>query len=232
MRTALRHPFVVLLSLVVSWTFVVPTFAQDAPSSENIVFEPALFDSLEFRMVGPFRGGRSTAVTGIAEEPHTFFMGTTGGGVWKSTNAGQTWVNTSDGFFEVGAIGSIDIADADENVIYVGTGSACTRGNISTGRGVYKSTDGGKTWTFAGLREAGQIGRIAIHPRDPDLVYLAALGHALRAEATRGVGAGFGELEMTCQCSGAWTVNWNVPLRSGCSNTANTRRVSATSNWL
>ncbi len=187
MRTKGHHPFILLLSLVVSSTLVVPTFAQDAPSGENVIFEPALFDALAFRMVGPFRGGRSTAVTGIAHEPHTFFMGSTGGGVWKSTNAGQTWSNISDGFFEVGAIGSIDVADSDKNVIYVGTGSACTRGNISTGRGVYKSSDGGKTWTFAGLREAGQIGHIEVHPRDPDLVYLAALGHAFGPNAERGV---------------------------------------------
>jgi photosystem II stability/assembly factor-like uncharacterized protein len=176
-----RTSIVFLLALLWSTSSLV------SASDENVVFEPSLFDALEYRMVGPFRGGRSTAVTGIVQQPHTYFMGATGGGVWRTTNAGNSWVNISDGFFEVGAIGSIDVADSDPNVIYVGTGSSCTRGNISTGRGVYKSTDGGKTWVFSGLREAGQIGRIEIHPTNPDLVYLAALGHPFGPNPERGI---------------------------------------------
>jgi hypothetical protein len=149
--------------------------AQDANANEIVA--PALYEGLEYRLLGPFRGGRVTAVEGIVEEPFTFFMGGTGGGVWKTTNAGQSWFNVSDGYFDVGSVGAIDVADSDPNVIYVGTGSACMRGNVSTGRGIYKSTDGAKTWRFVGLPEVGQIGRVRVHPKKPDLVYLAATGH-------------------------------------------------------
>jgi hypothetical protein len=100
---------------------------------------------LNFRMIGPHRGGRSSAVTGIAEQPHVFFMGTTGGGVWKTDDAGAYWRNITDGFLDVGNIGAIDVADSDPNVIWVGTGSASIRGNSSVGRGVWRSTDGGAT---------------------------------------------------------------------------------------
>ncbi|NIR80998.1 MAG: glycosyl hydrolase, partial [Gemmatimonadetes bacterium] len=138
-------------------------------------------------MIGPYRGGRSTAATGHPTEMDTWFMGSTGGGVWKTTDAGQSWTNVSDGFFDVASIGAIDVADSDPNVIYVGTGSACIRGNVSTGRGVYRSTDGGDTWSFAGLEDAGQIGDLWIHPKSPDVAYLAVLGHPFGYNSTRGV---------------------------------------------
>jgi photosystem II stability/assembly factor-like uncharacterized protein len=141
---------------------------------------------LRYRMVGPWRGGRSTAVTGIAGESSTFLMGSTGGGIWKTDDAGQHWANISDGFFG-GSIGAIDVADSDPNVIYVGTGSACVRGNASTGRGAWRSTDGGRNWSFIGLPETGAIGDIAIHPSNPDLVYIAALGHPFGKNRERGV---------------------------------------------
>jgi photosystem II stability/assembly factor-like uncharacterized protein len=137
-------------------------------------------------MVGPYRGGRSTAVTGVLGETHTFLQGTTGGGVWQTEDGGQTWSNISDGYFG-GSIGAVAVAQSDPNVIYVGTGSACIRGNTSTGRGVYRSDDGGKSWRFAGLPEAGQIGKITVHPRDANLVYLAALGHPFGKNPERGV---------------------------------------------
>jgi photosystem II stability/assembly factor-like uncharacterized protein len=147
---------------------------------------PETFQSLEYRMVGPFRGGRSTAVTGIEEHPTTYFMGTTGGGIWKTDDDGGTWVNVSDGFFG-GSIGAVDVADSDPSVIYVGTGSLDIRGNTSTGRGVWKSQDGARTWTFQGLEEVGQIGEIVVHPNDPDLVYVAALGHPFGPNPERGI---------------------------------------------
>jgi photosystem II stability/assembly factor-like uncharacterized protein len=137
-------------------------------------------------MVGPFRGGRSTAVTGVPGQPFLFYQGTTGGGVWKTDDAGQTWTNISDGYFG-GSIGAVAVADSDPNVIYVGQGSACIRGNTSTGRGVYKSMDAGKTWTFIGLPEAGQVGRIRVHPSNSDLVYVAALGHPFGKNPERGI---------------------------------------------
>ncbi len=107
---------------------------------------------MKYRLVGPFRGGRVTTVAGVPSEPFTFYFGSTGGGVWKTTSAGEAWKNISDGFFGVGSIGAIAVAPSDSNVVYAGTGSACPRGNISNGDGVYRSTDAGKTWQRSGLR--------------------------------------------------------------------------------
>jgi len=142
---------------------------------------------MEYRMVGPFRGGRVTAVTGIADQPHVFLMGVTGGGVWKSDDAGHHWTPIADEYLTNGNIGAIDVADSDPNVIFVGTGSACIRGNVSVGRGVWRSEDGGESWSFVGLPESGAIGSLVIHPRDPDLVYVAALGHPFGKNPDRGV---------------------------------------------
>ncbi len=163
---------------------VEPLRAQDA--ARSIVYDSTLFDALSYRMVGPFRGGRSTAVAGVPGAVHTFLMGTTGGGVWKTDDAGMHWKNISDGHFG-GSIGSVAVAPSDANVIYVGTGSDDIRGNTSTGRGAWRSTDGGKTWSFIGLAETGQIGRIQVHPNDPDLVYAAALGHPFGKNPERGI---------------------------------------------
>jgi photosystem II stability/assembly factor-like uncharacterized protein len=166
-------------------SLVVPQ-AWSQERDRNVIHDSTMFHGLRYRMVGPYRGGRSTAATGVAGRPHTFFQGTTGGGVWKTTDAGNSWANVSDGFFG-GSIGAVAVAPSDHNVIYVGQGSADIRGNTSTGRGVYRSTDGGKTWTYLGLRNAGQVGRIEVHPRDPDLVYVAALGHPFGRNPERGV---------------------------------------------
>ncbi len=146
-----------------------------------------LLDVYDYRMVGPYRGGRVTAVTGVVQSRGTFYMGATGGGVWKTNDYGLRWENVSDGFFETGAIGALDVANSDPNVVYAGTGSACIRSNIVTGRGVYRSTDAGRTWTFLGLRESGAIGDLVVHPEDPDLVYVAALGHIFGPNEERGV---------------------------------------------
>ena len=158
-----------------------------APShSQNIDVED-VYKSLEWKFVGPHRGGRSTTVSGFVSKPYTFLMGTTGGGVWKTTDAGNTWENVSDGQITVGSIGAIAVAPSDENVVYVGTGSAEPRGNISTGKGVYKSTDMGETWKFIGLPKAGLIGKISIHPKNPDIVYVAVLGNIFGENKERGI---------------------------------------------
>ncbi len=161
----------------------IPSLAKD--KDPNIVFDPVHYQALKYRQIGPYRGGRCSAVTGVRGQPHTFFMGS--GGVWKTINAGQVWKNVSDGSFDTGSIGAIDVADSDPNVIYVGTGQATIRGNVSTGLGIYKSTDAGKTWAHVGLRDAGQISKIIIHPSNPDVVYAGVVGHAFGPNETRGV---------------------------------------------
>lgn len=148
--------------------------------------DPAMFQALRYRLLGPSRGGRSTAVAGVLTQPHVFYMGTSGG-LWKSENAGGSWKNVSDGFFGSSSIGAVAVADSDPNVVYAGTGQACLRGNVAAGDGLYKSQDSGKTWVRAGLADAGQIARIRIHPRDPERVYVAAVGHAFGPNEQRGV---------------------------------------------
>ena len=162
-----------------------PVLAADSESQDDS--EEAFLEAMKFRNIGPFRGGRVTAVTGVPGDSLTYYMGSTGGGVWKTTDAGTSWKNISDDSFEVGSVGAVAVAPSDPNVVYVGTGSACPRGNVSPGNGVYRSTDAGKTWDHVGLVEAGQIARIHVHPKDPDVVYVAALGHIFGPNDERGV---------------------------------------------
>jgi photosystem II stability/assembly factor-like uncharacterized protein len=142
---------------------------------------------LEFRTIGPFRGGRVTAVTGVRHDPSTFYFGATGGGVWKTTDGGSNWQVVSDKDFKTGSIGAIAVSESDPNVVYVGTGEGPIRGNVSHGDGVYKSTDAGRTWKNVGLRDTRQIARVRVHPRNPDLVYVAAQGHVWGPNAERGI---------------------------------------------
>lgn len=146
-----------------------------------------LFGALSWRCIGPFRGGRVVAVAGDPVQPMVFYFGACAGGVWKTTDGGTYWSNISDGFFKTAAVGAIAVAESDPNVIYVGMGETAIRGNVSHGDGVYKSTDGGKTWSHLGLAETRYIARIRIHPHHPDLVYVAALGHAYGQNPERGV---------------------------------------------
>ncbi len=145
------------------------------------------FEGLQFRTIGPFRGGRVTAVSGVRHEPHTFYFGATGGGVWKTTDGGSNWQVVSDKDFKTGSIGAIAVSESDPNVIYVGTGEEPIRGNVSHGDGVYKSTDSGRTWKNVGLRDTRQIARVRVHPKTPDLVYVAAQGHVWGPNAERGI---------------------------------------------
>jgi photosystem II stability/assembly factor-like uncharacterized protein len=158
-----------------------------AARAQRVGFDSTLWAGMKYRMIGPFRGGRVTAVTGVASQPRTFYMGSTGGGVWKTTDAGVTWDNVSDGYFAVASMGALDVADSDPNVVYAGTGSSKIRSNVSIGRGIYKSTDAGRTWTFVGLEHVGQIATVRINPTNPDIVYVAAVGNPFVPNVDRGV---------------------------------------------
>ncbi len=142
---------------------------------------------LEYRHIGPTRGGRVSAVVGIPQEPFTFFMASTGGGIWQTTDAGTSWENISDPDIPCGSMGAIAVAPSDPQVLYVGTGSPDPRGNVSAGIGVYRSTDGGDSWTFIGLKNAGQIGKIVVHPKNPDHVWVGVLGNIFGKNEERGV---------------------------------------------
>ena len=170
-----------LIGLLV-FAFLAPT----APAQKKLSYDESLYQALEYRSIGPFRGGRSAAVTGVPGQPMTFYFGGTGGGVWKTTDGGQTWKNISDGFFG-GSIGAVAVSDWDPNVIYVGGGEVTVRGNVSHGYGMWKSTDAGKTWKQIGLTDSRHIPRIRIHPKNPDLVYAAVLGHLFGPNEERGL---------------------------------------------
>ena len=149
-------------------------------------FSDSLANGLKWRSIGPYRGGRVLAVTGVVGDPNTFYFGAVGGGVWRSTNAGLSWTPLFDKQ-AISSIGAIAVADSNPNVIYVGTGEACIRGNISYGDGVYKTVDGGKTWTNVGLKDTRHIGALIVHPKNPEVVFVAALGHAYGPNEERGI---------------------------------------------
>ncbi|MBL8726016.1 MAG: glycosyl hydrolase [Planctomycetes bacterium] len=145
-----------------------------------------LFDTLDWRLVGPFRGGRVAAVCGVVGDRNTYWFGGTGGGVWQSTDAGKSWRNVSDGTFG-GSIGAVAVAPSDPRIVYVGTGEKTWRGNVSSGDGIWKTTDAGATWEFCGLPDARHTSRIRVHPQDPKVVFAAVMGHAFGPNDTRGV---------------------------------------------
>ena len=158
-----------------------------AQANANTIVSPNSYQDLRWRSVGPHRGGRSTAAAGVRTQPNVFYMGATGGGVWKTENYGITWFPVSDGQIPTGSIGAIDVSDSNPNVVYAGTGSEAIRSNVIVGRGVYKSTDAGKTWQYAGLKDVGQIGQLKIHPKNPDIAYVAAIGQPFGWGPERGV---------------------------------------------
>jgi photosystem II stability/assembly factor-like uncharacterized protein len=162
--------------------------SPDQKSTENDSGKPEdkLFKGMKYRLVGPFRGGRSLTAAGIPGDPTTYYFGATGGGVWKSTDGAMTWSPVFDKEGS-GSIGSLAVANSDHNTIYVGTGEACIRGNISHGDGVYKSLDGGKTWKNIGLRDSRAIGKVIVNPNNPDIVFVAALGHPYGPNTERGI---------------------------------------------
>ena len=142
--------------------------------------------AMEWREVGPYRGGRSAAVAGIPDDRETYYFGATGGGVWKTKNGGQSWANVSDGYYG-GSVGAVAVSEWDPNVVYVGLGEKTVRGNVSPGDGMWKSTDAGDSWSRVGLEDSQHISRIRIHPRNPDLAYAAVMGHLFGPNEERGV---------------------------------------------
>jgi photosystem II stability/assembly factor-like uncharacterized protein len=161
-----------------------PAATQKSSSADDK--EDPQFKGMKYRLIGPFRGGRSLTASGVAGDPTTYYFGSTGGGVWKSTDGAMTWAPV----FEkqtVSSIGSLAIAPSDPNVVYVGTGEACIRGNISHGDGILKTVDGGKTWNNVGLRDSRAIGKVIVDPKNADVVYVAALGHPFGPNTERGI---------------------------------------------
>ena len=142
---------------------------------------------IKFRLIGPFRGGRVVAVAGVPSQPNIYYFGGTGGGVFKTTDGGLHWAPMTDGQIKTGSVGAIAVSESDPNMIYAGMGEGCIRGNASHGDGVYKSMDAGKTWKHMGLADTQQIGRVRVHPKNPDIVYVAALGHMSGPNEERGV---------------------------------------------
>jgi photosystem II stability/assembly factor-like uncharacterized protein len=158
------------------------------PAAQNAAAQtPKPYGPLAYRLVGPFRGGRVAAVAGVPSQPLVYYFGATGGGVWKTTDGGINWEPLGDGTFKTGSVGAVAVSESDPNVVYVGMGEQTLRGNVSHGDGMYKSTDAGKTWRRTGLEETRHISRVRVHPRNPDLVYVAAIGHAFGPHEQRGV---------------------------------------------
>ena len=156
------------------------------PKPATVTYDDKLYNALEWRSIGPYRGGRSAAVAGVPGKANLYYFGATGGGVWRTTDAGNTWENISDGFFG-GSIGAVAVSEWDNNVIYVGGGEKTVRGNVSYGYGMWKSVDAGKTWTSIGLKDSRHIPRVRIHPKNPDIVYAAVLGDLFKSSDERGV---------------------------------------------
>jgi photosystem II stability/assembly factor-like uncharacterized protein len=185
LRRFIIHHLFLLIACCLS--FIPLSGLSDQPQKKSSVYDPKLYKALQWRLIGPFRGGRVCAVVGVPGEPFTYYFGATGGGVWKTEDGGLNWRCISDGFFKTGSVGAIAVSESDPNVIYVGMGEETVRGNVSHGDGVYKSTDGGKTWQHVGLSDTRQISRIRVHPKNPDIVYVAALGHVYGPNEERGV---------------------------------------------
>jgi len=178
-----------LFGFILLFSFV-SSFAQkktEPVKAQPFKYDTSLYRAMQWREIGPFRGGRSIAVAGHPEQPLTYYFGATGGGVWKTEDGGATWVNVSDGFLKSSSVGAIAVAESDPNVIYIGMGESCLRNNIIIGDGVYKSEDAGKTWKHLGLAETKVISKIRIHPKDENIVYVAALGNPFAPSPERGV---------------------------------------------
>ena len=174
------------LCVILLFSFEIVAQRKNKSQKNKVIYDQSLYSSLKFREIGPFRGGRSCAVTGVEGNPNLFYFGSTGGGVWKTTDGGKTYKNISDGYFG-GSIGAVAVSKSDPNVIYVGGGEVTVRGNVSSGYGIWKSEDAGETWKSCGLPKSRHIPRIVIDPQNPDIVYAAVLGNIYKPTSERGV---------------------------------------------
>jgi photosystem II stability/assembly factor-like uncharacterized protein len=187
-RTLERRPALTLFLALAVLASILPTQTRAAQrAQEQRADAPSPLKGLQWRSIGPYRGGRVTAVAGVTSQPNVYYFGATGGGVWKTTDGGVNWVAVSDEYFKTGSVGGIGVSESDPNVVYVGMGESPVRGNVSHGDGVYKSTDAGKTWKHVGLGDTRHIGRVRVHPRNPDIAYVAAMGHLFGPNDQRGV---------------------------------------------
>ena len=186
LHTNTQYSIIALFLFLIS---IQPFYGQRKKRSKpvaSVSYPNSVYESLSYRSIGPFSGGRSSAVTGVPGKPNLYYFGAAGGGVWKTEDGGKTYKNISDGYFG-GSIGSVAVAKSDSNVIYVGGGEVTVRGNVSSGYGVWKSEDAGKTWDFSGLPESRHVPRIVIDPNNSDIVYAAVLGNLYKPTIERGV---------------------------------------------
>ena len=177
----MRIKYILTLTALI---FSTNTFGQSKKSKIN--YNESLYNSIEYRLIGPFRGGRAGTAVGVLNNPNLYYMGTAGGGVWKTQDAGSTWEPISDGYFG-GSIGAIAVSESDPNIIYVGEGEQTLRGNVSSGHGMWKSSDAGETWKYLGLPKSEHISRIRIHPENPEIVYVGVIGNLWKPNSERGL---------------------------------------------
>src|SRR5205823_1090014 len=197
--TLSRRPIIgaalILLSVAISYSLVSQRHARAAFASNDEAnaqpatkgYDPALFSSLRWRNIGPNRGGRSIASSGVAKRPDEYYFGAVGGGLWKTTDGGTNWSPVTDNQIHSSSVGAVAVSESNPDLVYIGMGEACLRGNIMQGDGIYKSIDAGKTWSHMGFADSQTISRIRIHPTNPDLVYVAVFGHPAGPNAERGV---------------------------------------------
>ncbi len=181
--------FMILISIVIGQEKFAFAQKKTAPAANSVTpeYSPNLYNAMKWRCIGPFCGGRSLAVTGVYGDPLTYYFGATGGGVWKSIDGGDSWQSMQDTNFKSSSVGAIAVAKSNTNIIYAGMGEVAMRNNISFGDGMYKSVDAGKTWKHIGLNNSWAIGKIAVNPQNPDIVFVASMGKVFGAGGERGL---------------------------------------------